>query len=447
MRGFFKGAEKRSLEAPVRITGCASCGLANGCLHPRMEPSGHGRKKILIVAEAPGEDEDRLGTQLVGKVGQYLRRTLNELGIDLDRDCRKTNSIRCLPPGNREPTPEEKAACRKHLFDEIQKSRPHVVIPLGGHALWSLLEGRWRRDNHFGISRWRGLTIPDQDLGAWLCPTFHPSYVQRNLDYVPAVEIIWRRDLKRALAMGSQQLPPQPAPDIRLLKAEEIPGYLLGLWKSAQVSKDPMPHVGLQPGTEEWMECWRQFPKNQQEMLQYMANPSSPTSSTIAFDYETTGLKPYKDGHRVVCCSVAESPNKVAAWMWEDMTREAMALYREVMQSHRVRKIAGNMKFEQVWTRQCCGHDVVGWLWDTVIAAKALDYRTGNSSVKFQAYARLGVLGYDESVEPYIRSPGNDPNGFNRMREAPRRELLEYCAWDSVLEYHIAIRQMEEIGK
>lgn len=426
MRGFFKGAEKRSLEAPVRITGCASCGLATGRLHPRMEPSGHGRKKILIVAEAPGEDEDRLGTQLVGKVGQYLRRTLNELGIDLDRDCRKTNSVRCRPPGNREPTPEEKAACRKHLFDEIQKSRPHVVIPLGGHALWSLLEGRWRRDNHFGISRWRGLTIPDQDLGAWLCPTFHPSYVQRNLDYAPAAEIIWKRDLERALALKDKPLPARPTPDILFLKAGEIAGYLLDLWKSSQARKDQEPHVGLQPGT---------------------ADPSSFMSKTIAFDYETTGLKPYKEDHKIVCCSIAEAPDKAVAWMWGDMDKESLALYREVMQTLKIRKIAGNMKFEQVWTRQCCGHDVKRWYWDTVIAAKALDYRIGNSSVKFQAYTRLGVLGYDESVDPYLKAPGNDPNGFNRIMEAPRKDLLEYCAWDSVLEYQIAIKQMEEINR
>lgn len=405
MSGFFrKGAERAALEAPVRLTGCASCGLASGCLHPRMEPSGRGSRRILFVAEAPGADEDRLGTQLVGEAGQLLRRTLSELGVDLDRDCRKTNSVRCRPPGNREPEPQEKAACRKHVFEEIQRSRPSVIIPLGGHGLWSLLEGRWRRDGALGITRWRGLTIPDHSLGGWLCPTFHPSYVLRNRDWNPATEVIWRRDLHRAVHMDEVPLPARPQPDIRTLGLGQIGPFLLDLWKRAQ--QDPV---------------------------------------TMAFDYETTGLKPYREEQRIVCCAVAESPDRAAAWSWDDMSKQDLALYREVMLSPLVRKIAGNMKFEQVWTRAKCGHDVRGWLWDTVIAAKAQDYRLGNASVKFQAYAKLGVLGYESSVEGHIKAPG--PNALNRMLEAPRHEVLEYCAWDSAMEYGIALRQMEEVGR
>jgi len=443
--GFFQGKSKE-LESQVRLTGCASCGLASGCLHPKMEPSGHGRKRILIVAEAPGEDEDRLGTQLIGRVGQFLRATLKTLNIDLDRDCRKTNSVRCRPPGNREPEPREKSACRKHLFDEIARSKPNVIIPLGGHGLWSLLEGRWKRDNHFGITRWRGLTIPDHELGAWVCPTFHPSYVQRNQD-IPATEIIWRRDLERAIGLVNEPLPTKPDPNINFLDERQIGPFLLSIWKSSQASNN-LPHVGLKPGTQEWMECWKKFPKNQQEMIEYMKNPTlCQQGNTIAFDYETTGLKPYREGHEIICCSVATNPKEVSVWMWRDMDGEATALYKSVMQNLNIRKIAGNMKFEQVWTRQILGHDVKRWYWDTVIAAKSLDYRLGNSSVKFQAYSRLGVLGYDESIDPYIRSANNDPNGFNRMKEVSKKELLEYCAWDSVLEYHIAMKQMEEINR
>jgi len=448
MAGFFKGSSKM-VKVPIRVTGCHSCGLSSGCMHPKMEPSGYGRKKILIVAEAPGEDEDRLGTQLIGKVGQYFRKTLNSLGIDLDRDCRKTNSVRCRPPGNREPSPQEKAMCRKHLFDEIKKSKPLVIIPLGNSALWSLLESRWKRDSNFSITRWRGLTIPDHDLCAWLCPTFHPSYVQRNLDYVPATETIWKRDLERALSMVNKPLPKKPDPDIRILKGEQIEKFLLDLWrkgKARNIVMNDFPFAGLNPGTEEWMQYWRSHPEQQHKMLKYQKNPvpliSRNNSITIAFDFETTGLKPYRDGHRIVCCSVAESPDLVSSWMWDDSKK---TLFGEMIRLPTIKKIAGNMKFEHVWTRKMCGIEVQGWHWDTVIAAKALDYRPGNSNVKFQAYTRLGVLGYDDSMEPYIGSPGNDPNGFNRMLEAPEKEILEYCAMDSALEYGIALRQMEEM--
>lgn len=449
MAGFFK-ISPRITEAPIRMSGCCSCGLSNGCMHPKIEPSGYGRKKILIVAEAPGEDEDRLGTQLIGKVGQHLRGALHDLGIDLDRDCRKTNSVRCRPPGNREPSPQEKAACRKHLFDEIKKSRPSVIIPLGNNALWSLLEGRWRRDSNFSITRWRGLTIPDHDLGAWLCPTFHPSYVLRNEHYAPTAEIIWRRDLEKALSMRDRPLPNRPSPEIRILVGDQVGEFLLELWRRGKARNMVMsdyPFAGLKPGTEEWMQYWRSHPTQQHKMLKYQKNPTPLVSGkdpvTIAFDYETTGLKPYRRGHRIVCCSVAESPDLVSSWMWSD---DHVALFKEVAGLDTIRKIAGNMKFEHVWTRQICGIEVRGWHWDTVIAAKTLDYRPGNSNVKFQAYTRLGVLGYDDPMDPYIRSRGNDPNGFNRMLEAPEREVLEYCAMDSALEYGIALSQMEEMS-
>jgi hypothetical protein len=140
---------------------------------------------------------------------------------------------------------------------------------------------------------------------------------------------------------------------------------------------------------------------------------------------------------------VAESPDLVSAWIWRD---DSVAMFNEVMKLETIKKIAGNMKFEHVWTRRICGVEVQGWHWDTVIAAKTLDYRPGNSNVKFQAYTRLGVLGYDDSMDPYIKSQGNDPNGFNRMSEVPERELLEYCAMDSALEYGIALNQMKEMN-
>ena len=69
-----------------------------------MPVTGEGRLKILILAEAPGEQEDAQNTQLIGPAGQVLRKTLAGFGVDLDRDCRKTNAVRCRPPGNRRPT-------------------------------------------------------------------------------------------------------------------------------------------------------------------------------------------------------------------------------------------------------------------------------------------------------------------------------------------------------
>jgi hypothetical protein len=122
-----------------------------------------------------------------------------------------------------------------------------------------------------------------------------------------------------------------------------------------------------------------------------------------------------------------------------------LTMFRSICELPTIRKIGGNIKFEEVWTRAKCGHEIEGWDWDTVIAAKTLDNRLGNSSVKFQAYVRLGIIGYDDYVSQYLRSTDGTSNGLNRVREIPPRELLEYCGRDSAFEYGIALAQKELI--
>jgi uracil-DNA glycosylase len=219
-KGFFKTIKVET--SPIRTTGCASCGLSNGCLHPKMEPTGKGKKGILIVAEAPGEAEDRIGTQLIGKVGQRVRKTFKRLGFDLDEDCRKTNSVVCRPPDNRTPTELEINSCRHRVFEEIKQFQPKVIIAMGGPALVSLLGPRWKHDSDMSISRWRGLTIPDTELGAYLCPTYHPSYVERIEAQTPAVDVIWTRDLKRALALHKSPTPKPLKPKVFVLEGREL---------------------------------------------------------------------------------------------------------------------------------------------------------------------------------------------------------------------------------
>lgn len=440
-KGFFKSSKE--LSKPIVATGCASCGLSSGCLHPKMEPSGEGKKRILFIAEAPGADEDRLGTQLIGKVGQRLRRTLRSLDIDLDKDCRKTNSVICRPPGNETPTDIQIATCKSNIFDEINRSKPNVIIPLGGCALKSVLSDRWKRDKDFSVGRWRGLAIPDHELKAWICPTFHPSYIERSDNFAPAASVIWRNDLARAVKLFDKPLPPYPSPTINILKdSETVEKFLLNIWRDGK--KSVAPFLNLKPGTPEWMECWKRFPKSQNDMLEYGKNPDKFNlpipSTTIAFDYETTGLKPYGEGHTIACVSIADSSKTVSVWMWRDCP---IPMYKSVMEELGVRKIAGNMKFEHVWTRQICGFEVKNWWWDTVVAGKTLDNRPRNSSVKFQAYRRLGVVDYDSSITPFLVA--EDSKSLNRVFEAPERDLLEYCAMDSILEYLVCFHQRREM--
>ena len=104
-----------------------------------MPVTGKGRKKILIIAEAPGEKEDLQGVQLIGQSGQFLRRSLRHIGISLDQDCWKTNAVLCKPPDNEGPNNLQIEACRPNLKKTIDDLKPNVIIPLGGIATNAVL--------------------------------------------------------------------------------------------------------------------------------------------------------------------------------------------------------------------------------------------------------------------------------------------------------------------
>lgn len=161
-----------------------------------MKAFGNFKKKILILGDAPGEHEDRIGKPWQGKSGKLLQRTLRDLGIDLFEDCLSMNAVNCRPAKNRMPSNYEVDCCRRFVIKTIWEKKPKVIILLGAVALYSIIEHRWKR-SFGGITKWRGWTIPDQDFSTWICPTFHPSFIERAED--GAEETVWRNDLKQAI--------------------------------------------------------------------------------------------------------------------------------------------------------------------------------------------------------------------------------------------------------
>lgn len=444
--GFFRG--DKSVSSPIRTSGCSSCGLAfSGCLHPKMQPTGEGRKGILFVAEAPGETEDKKGTQLIGKVGQFLRETLREMNIDLDADCRKTNSVICRPPSNRTPEKNEIDACRPFLMEEIRKFKPRVIIALGGPALRSLIRERWKHDNDLTINRWRGLTIPDQDLEAWICPTFHPSYVKReeNSTEGGAVRAIWKRDLHRAISLCKSDFPKPLKTEVRFLKEDEVGPYLLQVWKKGQRggSLEPPKYTLIQPGTKAWMSYWKTHPEHQEGMLEFTktGRVSLQGKYIISFDYEADGLKPYHPNHKIWYCSIAESPEHAVSWRWMDSER---AMFRQVMECDKILKVGANIKFETVWTSVKLGHGIKSWLWDVMNAGHIQDNRRGNSNMAFLTYTKLGLLGFKDDTDSYLKAENS--NAFNRIHLIPPEKIMRRNALDSAYEFAISQIQMREYG-
>jgi DNA polymerase len=147
---------------------CKLCGLGRRQI---VFGVGNPRARLMFVGEAPGEDEDRQGEPFVGRAGQLLTKIIEAIGLTRDQ-VYIANVIKCRPPGNRNPEPDEVSTCEPYLFRQIDVIKPQVIVPLGKFAAQSLLK------TTDPITRLRGRTF--QYRGASLIPTFHPAYLLRN---------------------------------------------------------------------------------------------------------------------------------------------------------------------------------------------------------------------------------------------------------------------------
>ncbi|MGE0393376.1 MAG: uracil-DNA glycosylase [Vicinamibacterales bacterium] len=132
---------------------------------------GNPNADLMFVGEAPGADEDAQGIPFVGKAGQLLTKIIEAINLTRD-EVYIANVIKCRPPGNRNPEPDEVEQCEPFLFRQIDAIRPKVIVALGKFAAQSLLRSAEP------ISKLRGREFPFRD--AILMPTFHPAYLLRN---------------------------------------------------------------------------------------------------------------------------------------------------------------------------------------------------------------------------------------------------------------------------
>ncbi|MBI3399720.1 MAG: uracil-DNA glycosylase [Deltaproteobacteria bacterium] len=133
---------------------------------------GHPHASLVFVGEGPGEDEDLQGEPFVGRAGQLLTRIINAMGLKRE-DVYICNVVKCRPPGNRNPEPDEIAACRPFLEKQIDAIRPKIIVALGTHSTQTLLNTTEKITALRGRFYWYRNNIQ-------LMPTFHPSYLLRN---------------------------------------------------------------------------------------------------------------------------------------------------------------------------------------------------------------------------------------------------------------------------
>jgi hypothetical protein len=334
-----------------------------------MPVTGKGARNVLFVAEAPGEEEDKVGVQLVGNAGKRLRRVLYSLRFP-------------------------------NISKAIRDLKPMVIIPMGASAVTSVIGPVWREDTG-SMGRWAGWNIPCNKLNAWVCPTWHPSYILRENDKV--LDRQFKEHLRDAI---SHTCHPWPT---------GAPNWLAAVQRVTDPAR-----------AAEWIR-----------------KAAHVRTGAVAWDYETNMLKPDGSDARIVSCAVAwgrRKPERCIAFPWHGPSIKAMG---ELLRSP-IPKIASNLKFEDRWTRKEFGHRVRAWAWDTMIAAHVCDNRPGITSVKFQAFVRLGVPVWNDKIDPFLKAKGD--SAVNRiLEEIDLMDLLLYNGMDALMEFKVAVDQIREL--
>jgi len=132
---------------------------------------GHPHAKLMFVGEGPGADEDAQGEPFVGRAGQKLNEMIRAIGLER-KDVYIANVVKCRPPGNRDPEPDEVATCSPFLFRQIEAIAPKVIVALGSPAMKTLLQTK------VGITAMRGKW--SEFRGIPVMPTFHPAFLLRQ---------------------------------------------------------------------------------------------------------------------------------------------------------------------------------------------------------------------------------------------------------------------------
>jgi DNA polymerase len=183
-----RSAEAKTLlgELEAIASVCVKCNLAKTRTQV-VYGAGNPNADLMFIGEAPGRDEDEQGKPFVGRAGQLLTDIIKAMKLTRD-DVYIANVIKCRPPENRNPEPDELEACRPYIRQQVEIIQPRVIVTLGKFALQSLLE------KSYGITAVRGKWLEYQ--GVKVMPTYHPAYLLRT---PAAKKDVWE-DMKLVMA-------------------------------------------------------------------------------------------------------------------------------------------------------------------------------------------------------------------------------------------------------
>ena len=181
-----KPAAETLLQIRDDLGECTRCKL-HTTRHKIVFGDGSPSARLVFIGEGPGADEDAQGLPFVGRAGKLLTQMIEAMGLQRS-DVYICNVVKCRPPGNRQPEPDEVAACSPFLFRQLDALQPKVIVCLGATAFQTLLQ------SNRSISHFRGQWLDFR--GYKMLPTYHPAYLLRN----PAAKADVWKDLQKVMA-------------------------------------------------------------------------------------------------------------------------------------------------------------------------------------------------------------------------------------------------------
>ncbi len=415
-----------------------------------LHPQGGGRLRILVLLSRATQQEVARGQYGGSQEYLHIAHELQKQGIDIYTDCWTVGAM----PFSGTPSAKVYEGTRPYLYNVVQTLKPLTVIVVGRNAMagWkghqfsgSNITVRmpnyeaYKADQEYGM--WAGQQIPDAeyaftlDDGTMMRPIVCPVLNAHDVS-IGNEQNRKRKRLDSAVPYGQS----------RVVES--------AVKTALQVLADPIKYH------EDLMErTYKYHPKNHVVVRTVedavKACNELRKETLVAFDYETTGLKPYNKGHRIVMVGLAGRDTAYAIPFFSDP--RFLAAYKALMTDPSVRKVAHNAKFEYNWTRRICGYRMENMHWDTMIAAHVLDMRDGVTGLKMQEYLQFGDCGYEKAVKKLLRpsKPGakknaNDKNWLQYLSPERLDEnseawdlLLEYVARDAALTYALYYRQQQ----
>jgi DNA polymerase len=193
-------------ELAREASGCTACKLSQGRTQV-VFGVGNARADLMFVGEGPGYHEDKQGEPFVGAAGQLLTRMLSDIGLARE-DVYIANVVKCRPPGNRDPLPDEIEACKPWLDGQIRNIDPRVIVTLGNFAT------RFMLDRQVSISRVRGQRF--EVGGRTVVPTFHPAAILHGGGESSSQFQALREDFQAVRAIMAEPRPVEPEEQLGL---------------------------------------------------------------------------------------------------------------------------------------------------------------------------------------------------------------------------------------